>query len=69
MEHVKTGKADVKHDLPTHVSGINEGNAPGNYEHNGGHLSDGTSTAKRSTGINAEAQEAIDPRMPNLSPA
>ena len=30
---------------------------------------DGTSTAERSTGINAAAREPIDPRMPNLSPA
>jgi hypothetical protein len=34
-----------------------------------GHNADGTSTAERSTGVNAKAREPIDPRMPNLSPA
>ena len=53
----------------THVKGIKEGNAKGNYEKNTGHRPDGTSTAERSTGINAKAREPIDPRMPNLSPA
>ena len=57
-----------RHDA-THVKGIKEGNARGNYERNVGHRPDGTSTAKRSTGINAKAREPIDPRMPNLSPA
>jgi len=33
-----------------------------------GHLADGRSTAKRSTGINPKGAEPIDPRMPNLSP-
>jgi len=52
-----------------HVKGIKEGNAKGNYEKSPGHKPDGTSTAVRSTGINAAAREPIDPRMPNLSPA
>jgi len=34
-----------------------------------GHKPDGTSTAVRSTGVNAKDEEPIDPRMPNLSPA
>lgn len=68
MDHVRTGKAQVKHDTPSHVRGINEGNAEGNYEKNAGHTPDGRSTAKRSTGINAADADAIDPRMPNLSP-
>ncbi len=69
MDHVKTGKAMAKHDTPSHVRGINEGNAKGHYQDSDGHLANGTSTARRSTGINPDAQEAIDPRMPNLSPA
>ena len=40
-----------------------------NYEKQAGHNPDGTSTQKRSTGVNAGAREPIDPRMPNLSPA
>ena len=53
----------------THVKGIKAGNSKGNYERMEGHRPDGTSTAERSTGVNAEAREPIDPRMPNLSPA
>ena len=58
-----------KHDDPSHVKGIKSGNAKGNYERMAAHKPDGTSTAERSTGINAGAREPIDPRMPNLSPA
>jgi hypothetical protein len=53
----------------THVKGIKSGNAKGNYASMAGHKPDGTSTAERSTGVNAGAREPIDPRMPNLSPA
>jgi hypothetical protein len=55
-------------DMPSHVKGVAEGNARGNYEKMPGHLSDGRSTAERSTGINAQNEQPIDPRMPNLSP-
>jgi hypothetical protein len=58
-----------KQDDPTHVKGIKSGNSTGNYEKMAGHKPDGTSTAERSTGVNARAAEPIDPRMPNLSPA
>jgi hypothetical protein len=68
MARIKTGGADVKPDAPSHVKGIKQGNSKGNYEKQSGHLSDGRSTAKRSTGINADAMEPIDPSMPNLSP-
>ena len=57
-----------KADLPTHTPGIKQGNSPGNYERQTGHLEDGRSTAARSTGINPDMEEPIDPRMPNLSP-
>jgi hypothetical protein len=56
-------------DLPSHVKGIAQGNSSGNYDKMPGHLPDGHSTAARSTGINPENEEPIDPRMPNLSPA
>jgi hypothetical protein len=52
-----------------HIKGIKAGNSKGNYEKNVGYKPDGTSTAERSTGVNAAAREPIDPRMPNLSPA
>jgi hypothetical protein len=58
----------VKPDAPSHVKGIKQGNSTGNYERQGGHQRDGTSNAKRSTGINPKAREPIDPSMPNLSP-
>ena len=57
-----------KMDAPTHIAGINQGNSTGNYDKQAGHLPDGRSTAERSTGINAKAEQPIDPRMPNLSP-
>lgn len=63
------GKADTTVTSPSHVAGIKQGNAPGGYKSQGGHCEDGTSTAARSTGINAEKRNPIDPRMPNLSPA
>lgn len=55
-------------DMPAHTAGINQGNAKGNYEKQVGHRPDGTSTAARSTGVNPDAHEPIDPSMPNLSP-
>lgn len=68
MARMKVGEADVKMDAPAHVAGIKQGNSTGNYERQAGHLPDGTSTAERSTGINAKKRDPIDPRMPNLSP-
>ncbi|HEX6458107.1 MAG TPA: hypothetical protein VF032_04245 [Thermoleophilaceae bacterium] len=65
---MKLGKPEVKPDAPSHVKGINEGNARGNYERQAGHKPDGTSTAERSTGVNPKARNPIDPSMPNLSP-
>jgi hypothetical protein len=68
QDNMKVGRADVDPSLPSHVPGVQEGNAVGNYEKQGGHLPDGRSTAARSTGINADMQEPILPVMPNLSP-
>lgn len=53
---------------PTHTPGTKQGNAPGSYASMAGHEADGRSTAARSTGINPDMEEPIDPRMPNLSP-
>jgi hypothetical protein len=64
----KFGKGGVKPDVSAHTPGIKQGNAKGNYEKQEGHKPDGRSTARRSTGINADAMEPIDPSMPNLSP-
>jgi hypothetical protein len=69
MAEVRTGKPAVSPDAPAHVKGVKQGNSRGNYEKQPGHKPDGTSTAERSTGINPEARQPIDPSMPNLSPA
>ncbi|WP_067456179.1 hypothetical protein [Actinomadura macra] len=65
---IKTGKPDVSPDRPSHTRGVHEGNSVGNYEKQAGHLPDGTSTGRRSTGINAADRDPILPGMPNLSP-
>ena len=65
---MKVGKPDVSPEAPSHVRGIKQGNSKGNYEKQAGHKPDGTSTAERSTGIEAKARNPIDPSMPNLSP-
>ena len=67
MAYVKTGAEHTGIDKPTHVKGIKQGNARGNYDKMAGHRPDGTSTAARSTGV--AATEPIDSGMPNLSPA
>jgi len=68
VANIRVGKPDVKPDTAAHTPGVTQGNAPGNYGKQGGHEADGRSTAKRSTGINSDAMEPIDPSMPNLSP-
>jgi hypothetical protein len=55
-------------DITAHTPGVQSGNSKGNYDKMRGHNKDGTSTAERSTGVNAKGAEPIDPRMPNLSP-
>jgi len=66
---IRTGTPKVHATALTHVCGVRSGNTPGHYEKEPGHLPDGHSTARRSTGINAEARNPILPEMPNLSPA
>jgi hypothetical protein len=68
MAGIKVGKPDVPIDISAHTPGVNQGNSKGNYEKMVGHLPGGRSTAARATGVNVEAQNPIDPRMPNLSP-
>jgi hypothetical protein len=58
-----------KTERSAHTPGIRQGNSPGGYDSMSGHLPDGRSTAARSTGINPDMEDPIDPRMPNLSPA
>lgn len=69
---LRTGTPDVPADLPSHVRGVRMGNAVGNTEEDPGlapREPDGlVGTGARSTGINPEDREPIDPSMPRLSP-
>lgn len=65
---LRTGRPDVRPEAPSHVKGINEGNALGAYGRQAGHLPDGRSDARRSTGVNPKQEDPIDAQMPNLSP-
>jgi hypothetical protein len=65
---IKVGKPDVHVEKPAHTKGITQGNAPGNYDKQPGHLPDGRSTAARSTGVQSKHRDPILPGMPNLSP-
>ncbi|ADG89324.1 hypothetical protein [Thermobispora bispora] len=67
-EALRVGRPDARPQDPSHTKGVLEGNAPGHYEMQPGHLPDGRSTAERSTGINPELRNPIDRRMPNISP-
>ena len=72
----RVGKPETKPDAPSHTAGVKQGNARGNLEREkgivsapAGDLREGAkATARRSTGINPEARDPIDPRMPNLPP-
>ena len=66
---IRVGCPDIDPSIPTHVRGVAGGNQPGRYAKAPGHLPDGRSTARRSTGINPEQRDPIMPEMPSLSPA
>jgi hypothetical protein len=68
-DHLRVGRPDVELTASAHTSGNREGNALGSYEKMHGHHHDGTSDARRSTGIAADKENPILPGMPNLSPA
>jgi hypothetical protein len=74
VANVRVGKAQTKPTAPAHTAGVRRGNARGNFEKEAGLKAVGNgggarATARRSTGINPEARNPIDPRMPNLPPA
>jgi hypothetical protein len=69
VRNIRIGKADVSPSAPAHTRGVRRGHAKSAYPSESGHLADGRSTARRSTGINPDLHDPIDPRMPNLSPA
>ncbi|GLW09277.1 hypothetical protein Misp01_44060 [Microtetraspora sp. NBRC 13810] len=66
---IRTGRPDVRPDAPSHTAKVRQGNEVGGYERMSGHEIDGRASAARSTGINPEDREPIDPAMPGLFPA
>ena len=66
---IRIGRPLIDPRVPMHVRGVAGGNDPGRYAKAPGHLRDGRSTARRSTGINPEQSEPIMDDMPGLSPA
>ncbi len=56
-------------DAPSHVDGIREGNSVGHLREDPGYQGDGKWSARRSTSINPNNRQPIDPRMPVLPPA
>ena len=77
MGDIRVGKPDVKVDAPSHTPGVAQGNAPGGAAADPGLIETGEigagrpsmkSTARKSTGINAEKRNPIDPNSPNLPP-
>lgn len=67
--NLPVGRADTNQEAPSHVGGVREGNAKGNYAKMDGHKADGTASARRSTGINPGSRDPIMAGMPKLTPA
>ena len=68
VDNLKVGKPQTTPSKPAHTPGVGQGNKPGNYSKQPGHLANGRVTARRSTGINPHLEAPIDPRSPNLPP-
>ncbi|MBV9410335.1 MAG: hypothetical protein JO148_01955 [Acidimicrobiia bacterium] len=62
-DEIRTGKPDVEPDAPSHDEFTQEGN-----EMARGGKDDDRSDATRSTSIQPEAEDPIDPDSPNISP-
>ena len=78
MADIRVGKPDTTPDAPAHTPGVSQGNEPGGIEGDPGLYETGEtgvgrptakSTARKSTGINPEARNPIDPNSPSLPPA
>jgi hypothetical protein len=72
IANVRVGKPDVKPTAAAHVPGVFQGNRHHTLQRHKG-IDYETETyaegsARRSTGIRPDDHEAIDPRMPRLSP-
>jgi hypothetical protein len=73
IDNLRVGKPEVEPSAPAHQWGIRQGNQHGSTRRAAGIEPTGPwsarGTAARSTGINPEKRNPIDPSMPNLSPA
>ncbi|MEV5175427.1 hypothetical protein AB0L10_31100 [Streptomyces flaveolus] len=67
MSTIRVGRPQAKPDTPGHVRGLHQGNS-GPYRRQTGHHRDGTSDARRSTGVHWKRHDAIMKIMPNISP-
>jgi hypothetical protein len=67
MGRIRVGRPDVRPDTPRHVAGLHQGNH-GPRQSQPGHHEDGTSDARRSTGVHWKKHDAIMKTMPNISP-
>jgi hypothetical protein len=78
MGNIRVGKPDTRPDLSAHTAGVREGNEPGGIEKDPGFYPAGEygagrpgakAKARKSTGINPEKRNPIDPNSPTLPPA
>ena len=72
IANIRVGTPDIGRSASSHSRGVREGNRPNPGEHDPGIRPYGQGargTARRSTSINPDARNPIDPRSPNLSPA
>ncbi|MFJ9817311.1 hypothetical protein ACIRU3_18940 [Streptomyces sp. NPDC101151] len=67
MGSIKVGRPQARPDTPSHVPGLHQGNK-GPHSHQTGFHEDGTSDARRSTGIHWKRHDALLDAMPNISP-
>ncbi|MER6472746.1 hypothetical protein ABZX39_30480 [Streptomyces collinus] len=67
MGSIRVGRPQARPDQLTHVRGLHQGNK-GPRSHQTGFHEDGTSDARRSTGIHWKRHDALLDVMPNISP-
>jgi len=67
MGTIRVGRPQAKPDMPSHIPGLHQGNQ-GPYQEQTGHHRDGSSDARRSTGIDWKRHDALVEGMPNISP-
>jgi hypothetical protein len=77
MGDIRVGKPDTTQDSSAHTPGVGQGNAPGGTAADDGFEETGEvgagrpsmrSWARKSTSINPEKRNPIDPNSPNLPP-